>query len=316
MRAQRGFALMAALWLLVAISAVSLELSVLSHNRRLTVANRLEGAQAAAAAESGIEHARARLIRVIAEGGDGRTWGDPMALLDPWHHLDHLLPDSVSMGNARYRVTLRDLGAALNLNRVTEEDLRRYFAAKGIDAVLADRLAQCIMDWRDGDSLKRLRGAERDDYLKAGARVLPRNGPFASVAELGDVAGMTPEVLAKIRGDFTVFGGGQVNVNVAPQQILLSLPGMTPLAVDAVLRAQASNKHIGTLQELTGLVPQQARDAIVSATAQLLPRLTFDTHEVEAVSEGWLEGSPVRVREEAVIARGGTTAFVTWRRTE
>ena len=312
---RRGFALMAALWLLIAISAVSLELSAIARGRRLSVINALESTRAAAAAESGIEHARARLVRMIAKGGAGQTWNDPVAVLDPWHGAAAIVRDSVSMDDgANYRTRASDLGAALNINRVTEDELRAFLSAKAIDVVSVDGLAQAIVDWRDPDDFRRLHGAERDDYVKVGARELPRNGPFESVDELRFVRGMTPAILAGIRDDLAVFGSGQVNVNTADWSVLMSIPGVTPLAAEIIVQAQTSNRRIESVRQLTDLLPSQARGPLERALMSALPRLAFDTHEMFVRSDGWIEGSPVRVREEAVIARGGNAAFVTWRR--
>ncbi len=314
MKSRRAFALMAALWLLVAISAISLEISVLARSRRLAAANSLEGMHADAAAESGIEHARARLARAIAEGGTGRTWGDPAAVLDPWHSLDVGLRDSIEMTPGLwYRVQLADLGGKVDVNRASEDDLRRFLTANDLDAAVADGLAEAIMDWRDEDDFRRLRGAEREDYMKAGARELPRNAPLESIDELRFVRGMTPALLAKLRGDLTVFGGGQINLNVADRNVLLSLPGITPLAAEVIVRVQQSGRRIQTMQQLTDMLPTQARGPLERSMTDLLPKVTFDTHEVLVTSDGWMAGSPVRARELAVLARGGSAAFVTWR---
>jgi type II secretory pathway component PulK len=187
---------------------------------------------------------------------------------------------------------------------------------KGIDVVSVDGLAQAIIDWRDEDDFPRLHGAERDDYMKAGARELPRNGPFESVNELRFVRGMTSVILSAIRDDLAEFGSGQVNVNTADRAVLMSVPGFTPLAAEVVFQAQRSGRRIESVRQLTDMLPAQARAPLERALATALPRLAFDTHEVLVRSEGWLSGSPVRVREVAVIARGGNTAFVTWRRRE
>jgi len=314
---RRGFALMAALWLLIAISAVSLELSAIARVRRLSVINALESTRAAAAAESGIEHARARLVRMIVEGGEGRTWNDAVSVLDPWHDAAEIIRDSISMDDgAGYAMRASDLGAAININRVTEDELRSFLTAKAIDVVSVGGLAQAIIDWRDPDDFRRLHGAERDDYVKAGAREVPRNGPFESVDELRFVRGFTPGILSKIRGDLAVFGSGQVNVNTADRAVLMSIPGVTPLAAEIIVQSQRSGRRIESVRQLTDVLPAQARSPLERALAAALPRLAFDTYEVLVRSEGWFAGSPVRVREDAVIARGGNAAFVTWRRIE
>ena len=312
---RRGFALMAALWLLVSISTVSLELSAIARGRRLAVVNALESARATAAAESGIEHARAHLVRMIGEGGAGQMWNDPLSVLDPWHDAARTIHDSVTMDDgATYRTHVSDLGAMLNVNRATEDELRAFLTAKAIDVVSVDGLAEAILDWRDADDSRRPHGAERDDYIKAGAREIPRNGPFESIDELRFVRGMTPAILSKIRDELTVFGSGQVNVNSAGPAVLASIPGITPLSVEIIVQTQRRARRIESVRQLTDLLPTQARMPFDRALVAALQRLVFDTHELLIRSDGWLAGSPVRVHEEAVIARGGNAAFVTWRR--
>jgi general secretion pathway protein K len=307
---------MAALWLLIAISTVSLQLSAIARGRRLSVINALESVRSAAAAESGVEHARARLTRLIAEAGAGQSWNDPVSVLDPWHTAG-AVRDSVAMHDgATYQTSVLDLGATVNLNRATEDELRAFLTAKGIDASLVDGLAQAMMDWRDPDDFRRLHGAERDEYIKAGSRELPRNGPFETVDELRFVRGMTPRLLSKMIDDVSVFGSGQVNVNIASAAVLMSVPGITPLAAEIIVQARRANRRIESVRQLTDMLPTQARASFERAVASALSRLTFDTHEVLVRSDGWLAQSPVHVREEAVIARGGNTAFVTWRRVE
>jgi general secretion pathway protein K len=313
-RRRRGFALMAAIWLMVAITAVSLELSVMARGRRLSAANTLEESRAMYAASSGVEHARARLTRAIAEGGFGKTWNDPAALVDPWHAPSLGIPDSVPLSNRFwYRVETSDLGARLNVNKSSEEDLYRYFSGLSLDAGRASGLAQSIMDWRDADAFSRLAGAEREAYLRDGARVLPRNGPFASVEELRLVKGMSDELFDRIHHDLTVFGSGQVNVNAAPLSVLMSLPGMTAAAAQRIVDARAPGQRLQSFQQMLDLLPSVSRAPLERSMVSLLPRISFETREVQVDAVGWTSGSPVRVRETAVVARGGDVAFVIWR---
>ncbi len=307
MRRERGFALIAALWLLVALSAITLEVSLVARERRLAAANTLEAAQARAAADAGLEHARARLAAVLQRGA-----------LDPWRWPDSLLAGETALGEgvARYRVALRDVGAALNVNRATEAELRRFFVALRVDAGAADRLAQTIMDWRDPDDLRRARGAERADYLRDGAAVLPRNGPFQSVAELGSVRGMTPEILSLARPYLTPLGTGQVNLNAASRPVLLALPGIGEEAAGVLLRHQEAGRPLHSLAALSLELSSGGRAALEADMTSLLARAAFETREVEAVSDGWVEGSPVRARGRGLLVRANEVAFLVWRRAE
>lgn len=315
MRNERGFALIAALWLLVALSAVGLEFSLRARERRLAAANVREGLQAHAAAEAGLAHARGRFQRLLedAEGLAGATSPDRVA--DPWGGPGPLLPDSALLGEARYRVHFRDTGAALNLNRASEEEILRLLLALRVDAGRAEQVAQSVMDWRDADDLHRGRGAEREDYLRRGAPVLPRNGPFEELRELRHVKGVTPALYAEVAPHLTLLGSGQVNLNTAGRPVLLALPGMSDEAVSLVLRYRRQGWRIGNLSEIPPELSSEARALFLAELPRLLSRATLETREVEVGAEGWIEGSRVRARMEGLLVRAGGTVYLVWKRT-
>ncbi|HEX6616912.1 MAG TPA: type II secretion system protein GspK [Gemmatimonadales bacterium] len=313
MRSERGFALIAALWLLVILSAVGLEFGLRARARRLAAANVLESSRAVAAAEAGIAAAHAELADLIAASGRAGSM-DADRRLDPWATWATLPADTISLGDARFHVTLSDPAARLNLNRADEQELRRLFVALRIDAGVADRMAQAIADWRDPDELTRGRGAERPDYLRAGALVLPANAPFESPAELRYVKGVTPELYDRVRGSLTVVGTGRINLNTASRPVLLALPGMSEQAATVLLRRRTSRRPVRSLEDLARDLSTGPREALVDATGRLLPCVVFETRELFASSEGWTIGSPVRGRVDALFARAGDATFLVWRR--
>jgi general secretion pathway protein K len=314
-RGERGFALVAALWLLVAISAVALELSVRARDRRLAAGNVAEHTRSLAAAQGGVEHARARLERRLGEAAALRSGFAAEAVFDPWYAAAALFPDSVALGETRYRVSIGDVGARLNLNRAGEEELRRLFTALRVDAGRADRVAQAILDWRDPDHLHRARGAEREDYLRRASPVLPRDAPFQELSELLHVKGMTPELYERARPYLTLLGTGQVNLNAADLPVLAALPGMTEEAVGVIVRQRRSRGRITDLTALSQELSPGARALFLADFPALLSRTTLETREVEIHSEGWTAGGRVRARVQALMVRSGSTAFLVWRRT-
>lgn len=303
---RRGFALLAALWLLVAISVASLALETATRARRLAAANLAESVQARAVADAGIEQTRARLVQRLAAA----------TRVDPWAGVDSLFRDTVAVARGRVLVSTRDVGAQLNINRATEEELRRLFVALRIDAGLADQLAQCIIDWRDQDDLHRPRGAERDAYLKAGAIELPRNGPFQSLGELAAVQGMTRTTYERVHPYLTLLGSGQVNVNVADRPVLLALPGMTEDAVAVLFRYRRRHRTLANLSDLERDLPSDARNALAAHLPELLGRATTETRELEVTSVGWVEGSPVRSRIRGLFVQARGAVFYVWSQVE
>jgi general secretion pathway protein K len=311
---REGFALLASLWLLVALSIASVALSAVAHDRRLVAANLVEHTQALAAAQAGVEQLRSRLARrlVVSQGLQVM----PTDLIDPWHGVDSVLSDTVALGAARFRVTAQDVGTRLNLNRASEDELRRLLVALRIDAGDADRLAQCIMDWRDLDDLHRARGAERDAYLASGAVTLPRNGPFQTLSELRSVLGMTPDIYDRVVPFFTLLGSGQVNLNTADRPVLLALPGMTEEAVSVLFRYRRQRQRLASVTDLERDLSPGARQVLDQALPELLPQVTTETREVAVESTGWLPGSPVVARVSGLLVRAGGTVFYVWSRAE
>ena len=314
-RDARGFALMSALWLVVALSTLAVELSVIARHRRLLVANTLESLRAERAAASGVEQERARLA-LLTRDNERSPRGDAASIVDPWRQADSTTRDTVTMDDdAFYAVVSADIGTLVNINVVDEAGLTRFLTASSIDPITADALSQAILDWRDADDFRRLRGAERDEYIKSGARELPRNGPFESVDELRFVRGATRPILEKIAHRLTVFGVGEINVNKASEAALLSIPGMTPLAATVITGVRRRGQRIESLRQLLDMMPLSTRTALEQSSMGIA-RLAFDTNEIEVRSVGWVKGSPIRVIETAIVTRVGTNPVVTWRRTE
>jgi general secretion pathway protein K len=301
-RDERGFALIAALWLLVVLSSVGLELSLAARDRRLVALNAAERAQAAWGARAGLEVAHARLERLLADSAAPNT--------DRWWNASGFLPDTVRDGESSFAVVARDANARLNVNRASEAELRNLFAALRVDATRADSLAQSILDWIDPDDLHRPRGAERQAYLAAGLPVLPRNGPFRSLPELLDVMGMTPELFARVSPYLTVTGTGEINVNAAPREVLLALSGMTEQAVAVIEARRGTGSRITSLDDLTQRLSSSARALLQAHNAELLPRLSFETRELELQSTGWTGDGRVPVVARGLLIRARTTAFL------
>lgn len=311
-RERRGFALIAALWLLVAFAAVGAGISLHARTRRLSAANSLDEDRGRTAAEAGLEHARSRLARLIT-GDVGLSQQIPAVPGDPWHSAALVLVDTTRLGDERYHVSILDAGASVNLNLATEEELERLFIALPIDAGRANEIAESIMDWRDSDNLHRLHGAEADDYLRMGSAVLPTNGNFSRLEELRYVNGVTAEIFARVRPFLTLVGTGQINLNAAPRTVLLALPGMTEEAIAVLLQTRGSLQPIHSLQELSLQLSSGPRAVLTAAMPEILPLAAFETRELDVRSEGWTDGSPVHKWIDALVVKAGSMGVVAFR---
>lgn len=306
MKNREGFALIAALWFAVLLSGIALEFALTGRDIRASTINARDGDLARAAADAGLEQARALLTEELrtalrrAGPGNGAA---PGIAGDPWRDIVRLLPETLLLGSQRYRVELADADAKLNVNTATEEELRRLFVALRIDARQADRMAQAISDWKDPDDLHRARGAEYEAYLSAGAPILPANGPFRDVSEIRWILGMTAEAYSRAGPRLTTVGSGRVNLRTADRAVLLALPGMTEEAVALVMRLRRDPWRALDI----GLVQQSLSP---SAKAIMLPHLPAlgartlsTTTEVEVHSTGWTEYGRVQVLVSALIVR-------------
>jgi len=340
-RQRAGFILVAVLWLIVALGAVGLDASLRSRTRRLAAANVLDQTRARAAAMAGTEYARSRLTAAMldrafelrnerlsnarsARAQRSATRASVNSLFrssdpfdDPWREPQELVAPDMAFADARYALRVRDTGASLNLNEADEGVLRQFFAqGMRVDYAFADQLTQAILDWRDEDDIPRINGGERDEYLAARMPALPPNRDFAELDELRHVIGMTPELYEEARMYLTLVGSGDVNVNAAPEPVLLALPGMTPPAVTTLLRARSAGQTPRSAGELRALMPAGTRAALEDERSRFNRITTYRTNEVEIIADGSVDGSPIRVRARVVVARSNTGAVVVWKKVE
>lgn len=307
---ERGFALIASLWAVTLLATIALALGLEQRSRRLVALNRADEARSHAAAEAGLAHARALLTR-LADGTieDAGFGGGRHRLIDPWHDIGEAALDTIQLGDAWFAGAFENVGARLNVNRASVEELGRFLIALRIDAGDADRLSQAIADWRDADSEHRARGAEVDRYLEEDRAILPANGPFAAVTELRHVIGMTPEILERIEPMVTVDGSGRVDAHAAPPEVLLAFPGMTPDAALALLRMRRAGERLSHLGELAPRLPAASRDEFMAHLPRLMGQLTLESSEIAAVAVGGVHGGPIRSTGRALFVRSAGSVY-------
>jgi general secretion pathway protein K len=314
MTSRRGVALIAALWLVVAIAAVALQFSMEAHERRAVGILASERGIQRAAALGALALTQAKLeyaLRVAPTGTNVQR----LAASDPWLDIDSLYSGTVNVDSMEVDVQARDLGEKLNVNQLTENQLQSFFSFLLGDYAKSTQLAQSILDWRDADSIPRPNGAERDAYIKAKMLALPTNGPFREIEELSNVMGMTPEIYAKVAPYLTTHGIGAVNINTAPIPVLRALPGMTDAAINMIVQQRSQGRRINSIGDIlsTGRNLAGMLSAVQLQTA-IAGRVVYQTTEVELSITSRVGPQAPPSRLTAILRRGNpvSVTFKEW----
>jgi general secretion pathway protein K len=306
MKNRRGFALLSAIWLVVAIAAALLQLALESRRATLAATNLTHDVYARTAAAAAFDLTRARVDQHLRRAAESGPYEARLALSDPWMSVDTAFSGVEQVGNVDVEVFIRSVGSQININRATEQEFLNFFLALDVGYSVAEELSQTIMDWRDTDDNYRAQGAERDMYVSEGLLNLPRNNLFESVGELRHVFGMTDDLFELARPYLTVWGSGRINLNTAERPVLMSLNGMNEAAVSYLLSLRYNGERLTAVNQLqpylgTGISLPNNRTAV-----------TVDELEIEALAFT-ADGRPV-LRGLGVIRRGtGQSTLTNWR---
>jgi general secretion pathway protein K len=302
---RRGFALLTALWLVVAIAAAGLQLALESRRSMLAATNLTHDIQARNAASAAVDLTRARVDLALRRATENSITPNTLAISDAWMNIDSIYSITERIGALDVEISVSSLGKKMNINRASESELLNFFVAMEISYSDAEELAQCIMDWRDTDGQYRARGAEREFYEAEGLLVLPRNNLFESVDELRYVYGMTQETFELIEPYVTVWGSGRINLNTAERPVLLSLTGMNEGAVSRLITLRQSGERLNDLDDLDPYLG--GANLPNNRTAVLVDEL-----EIEARATAG-DGKTI-LRAFGVIRRGtGQSSLTNWR---
>jgi hypothetical protein len=120
-----------------------------------------------------------------------------------------------------------------------------------------DGLIDVLLDYQDTDSLKRLNGAEADEYAVLGLPP-PRNDWLLSVSELQHLPGWRekPELVRKMIQLASTNRDGFINPNTMTKELLLALqPNAKPEQIELffTLRRMAPFDSAGAMKAATGL---------------------------------------------------------------
>jgi len=210
---ERGFVIVAVLWILAALAALATIFSVYLSNSAQALAVNDTGLKAEALVSASLE---LTAYQLLLAGDKARP------ALGSFHFR---------LDNADVLVSFTSEAARIDLNFAPKEMLANLFAGLGADQQAAKGYADRIVGWRTRPTANAANDEEAL-YAAAGLAYSPRQSLFTHVSELSLVLGLTPVLIDRALPFVTVLSGSSnVDVLVAPPEIIAALPGMTPSAL-------------------------------------------------------------------------------------
>jgi general secretion pathway protein K len=267
-RDERGFIVVAVLWILATLSALVLIYMVYVTDTAVIVAGSTDRVQGEALTTAAVELAVYQLSNT--PDTDRPTHGAFNSKLGAAGQLS---------------VAYRSEGARIDLNTAPKDLLAGLFGALGARPDDATSYAERIIAWRTpiktGAS-----DTESSLYAAMGLGYAPRHAPFPEIEELWLVQGIPPALIERMLPFVTVFSNlPSINVMDAAPEVVLALPGMTPEKLNAIL-AERDNP---------GASPKS-----VAAIAGI-PDIGAATSKAYRLNIGVASGGSKRTRTEVVI---------------
>jgi general secretion pathway protein K len=245
---QRGFIIVAVLWMLAALATLASIYSVYASNSAAASHGTDDRLQTEASMLAGVELVTAQLT------------GAPEA------SRPSLGAFALRLGRSKISVSYQTEGGRIDLNAAPKELLAGLFMTVGLDGNRAAYCADRIIAWRKKGNL----GADDDEafaYGSAGYSYPPRQAPFQNVRELPLVLGLSDEIVQRILPFVTVFNGrAEIDALSAAPEVLASLPGMDPQLLHGVL-AQRERDPTNGPALLEALGPARAHVSTTPAKA-------------------------------------------------
>jgi len=303
-----GVALLIVLWVITLLMVLVMSFSMLTRTEAHSTVFFRDGVQKKFFAEAALERATMEIYHrqtyknqtVVLEGNevvriDGRAYDG-------------------SIGTGRYVFRLFNESGKINLNTMGARSgviLNSLLVNLGIAQENADTIVDSILDWIDTDDLHRLKGAESDYYQSLPNPYKAKNARLDTLEELLLIKGMSPDILfgTKERKGLmqfvTIYSPTmRVNINAAPKEVLMSLPGMTEDVVNKIIeqRESVEFKSAQDIQAISGVD--------YPAIARLVDMSESNIYTIESVGFQREEKKGYGIRAIVSIESGGTPRFV------
>jgi general secretion pathway protein K len=207
---ERGFVIVAVLWILAALAALATIFSMYLSGSARALAIGDTALQAEALVSASLE---LTTYQLLLAGDTAR----------PSHGSFHF-----GMDGADVVVAFTSEAARIDLNFAPKDVLANLFAGLGANRAAAKEDADRIVGWRT----RPMPGTANDEealYGAAGLGYSPRQSLFTHVNELALVVGLAPPLVDRVLPFVTVFNGSSgVDPLIAAPEVIAALPKLTP----------------------------------------------------------------------------------------
>jgi general secretion pathway protein K len=246
---ERGFVIVAVLWILAALAALAAIFSVYLSGSARALAVNDTALQAEALVSASLE---LTTYQLLLAGDKAR----PSHGTFPFR-----------MDDANVVVSFKSEAARIDLNFAPKEMLTGLFAGLGANKAAAQEDADRIVGWRT----RPVPGATNDEealYGAAGLGYSPRQSLFTHVNELALVVGLAPALVDRALPFVTVFNGSSgVDPLIAAPEVIAALPGRTPANLNDVLGGQQPALSNDTLASADAAGPTKASEPTAKSTS-------------------------------------------------
>ena len=257
-RSDGGFILVVVLWILAALAALASTYSIYLGN---------------AAFATQINDDRLRIRNAISTGIELSAY---QLLAVPERARPSQGAFTVRLARATIDASFVSEGARVDLNAAPKNLLEGLFAAVGADPSQAASFADRVIGWRKkADPTSQ--NDEVEAYKAAGLDYAPRQTPFQNVLELPLVLGLPPHIVERVLPLVTVYSGHpEIDIRVAPPEVLAALPNVTTDQLQKVLGARMQSPEDGeALLKLLGSAHALASDK-PNPTARVRMQIRLD----------------------------------------
>ena len=256
---ENGVALLMVLWVITLLMVMVMSFSLLTRTEANSTVFFRDGVQKKFFAEAALE-------RAIMEIYHRQTYKNQTVILEGNEvvRIDGKAYNG-SIGTGRYVFRLFNESGKMNLNMMGTRSgviLNNLLVNLGIAKEKADIIVDSILDWIDTDDLHRLNGAESDYYQSLPNPYKAKNGRLDTLEELLLIKGMSPDILFGTKEQkglihfVTIYSSTRsVNINAAPREILMAMPGITEDVVNRIIeqRESVEFKSIQEIQAIPGI---------------------------------------------------------------